>query len=255
MKRDIRDRMEYRNCTFKPELNRNSERMMSMRRQPETQSALIKRLAVTEAVQRDIRRKKLEDAYYSSNPAIPSIDPRSSAIALSKQGHSPDQVHTRLYSARYPPKSMERGKENEIPTNEMVSPPSKKRARSAHTGMRNRYSHVQGKLSNPERILEYMDQARRIKNERIQMRYQELEEREMEECTFQPNCQKRLSDTVSLIPISGLERFLEARRKARQLNAEKASLGESYISLRSDGGHTHSGLLTVPVPFNFTPVH
>jgi hypothetical protein len=222
-KRAIRQKIEYRDCSFKPQLNPNSERLISSKRPPETQSAVVNRLAISEPNQREHRLRQLESSYYSMHPTVPSIDPRSAALAISRRAVEPGSVHERLYSARPRPlKESKELKDAETPT----------RPKSATC---RRYAHVQGKynLSEPESVLAYMDQIRMIREERLRARHEELEAKEMDGCTFQPNCDKRIlrrsisnqssnkklpitvSTPRSPIAVSGLEQFLEAKRRAR----------------------------------------
>jgi len=247
-KRGIRERIEYRNCSFRPTLNPNSEKLVAVRRVAETQSAMTERLAVKEPTERVNRRAKLADEF-CVQPGVPMIDANSAALATTRRILQPAQsVHDRLYSARSVSRSTLLGKENIA---EFSNTP-KHRPRSANP----LYAHVKGRydLSDPQGLVVQLQQSQKEREMKAQRSREEAARREIEECTFQPNCSKTPPPMRKPVSVSGFDRFLETKRIAREMTLQKKNLDDSYVSFRSDSGATCSSsrLLTVPSPFKFT---
>jgi len=248
-KRNIRERIEYRNCSFRPTLNPNSEKLVAVRRAHETQSAVTERLAVKEPVDRLKRRERLSSSI-NVREAVPEIDPNSATLAMSQRILQPTQpVHERLYTARSVSRVKLLGKENALD----LSNSPKQRPKTSNP----LYAHVKGRydLSDPQGLVTHLQQSKREKDIRAQRAREEAARREIEECTFQPNCSKRPPIVREQVVVSGMDRFLETNRIARQMRTQKKNLDDSYVSFRSEGGGTctSSRLITVPSPFKFTP--
>jgi hypothetical protein len=247
-KRNIRDRIEYRNCSFRPTLNPNSEKLVAVRRATETQLGTTERLAVKEPVERMMRRKKMEEQLHP-HAGVPEIDPHSAVLATTRRVLEPTQpVYERLYTARSISRTKLLGKENS--TELCNSPIARPKSSNAL------YAHVKGRydLSDPTNLVAQLEQSKREKEIRIQRSREEAARREIEECTFQPNCSKKPPRPRTPVSIKGMDKYLEAKRIARDLTNQRKTLDDSYVSLRSDGAATTgsaSRLLTVPSPFKF----
>ena len=250
-KKCIREKIEYRNCSFRPTLNPHSERLVAEKRPMESQSAVTARLAVKEPIERLQRRQHLATEF-ESNVGKPEIDPHSEVLAATRRVLEPVQpVYDRLYSARSVSHAKLLGKENMTGSTNSSSPP--RQAKSPNP----LYAHVKGMydLSDPQALAAQLEQSRRSKEQRTQQWREEAAKREIAECTFQPNCSKKPPPPVHRAPpVSGMDRFLETKRIAHEMRSLKKNLDDSYVSFRSDGCATTSSTrqLTVPSPFKFT---
>ncbi len=108
-------------------------------------------------------------------------------------------------------------------------------------------------MSRPDSVLQVAAQQNYMREKRRKQREHELLEKEMEECTFQPNViVARPSHENQCVP-NGLDKFLKQRKQAREKSEERKKLEESYVSLRSSVCSPKRQFeLTVPAPFSFS---
>ena len=257
----IRERMEYINCPFTPTIAARSERLVTSARGCGTASDFVRRLAIDEPQRRlakhaESLRNRSNEFHYR-----PHIDSFSDAIASYKRSLDPAPVHERLYRATHATLSKtigSGGKDTAAPAD--VSRPATT-ASSAHPRVSKRYAHVrpQYNMRDPRMMQASIDRARRDKAQRIEQHKREVLHRELEECTFQPNADRReaLRDVSNSgrtrvrsprpVPISGLDKFLDMQRKARM--RDEYSRAPAFREYESPS--TASGCITVPSPFTF----
>lgn len=118
------------------------------------------------------------------------------------------------------------------------------------------YSHIRSRynMARPESVLQVAAQREHLRERRRQQREHEVLQKEMEECTFQPNVggERKPMVAANKLP-NGLDKFLKHRKAARGKSEDRKKLEESYVSLRSSAcpSPKRPFELTVPAPFSF----
>ena len=237
---EIRKRHETQSCSFHPNIGTKSETLAINSR---LEQNVVERLAVNDLQRREsnaFRRELLAEPECSF---VPQIDSLSNAIACMRNLNGNLPVHDRLFQTQdksFRARSSSAGSDRIIP---MRNP------KPASSQSNNPYMYVPANynLRNPAITLAVIDRAHREKDMKRILQIQEREERELAECTFQPNIRKTRPESAKPILVSGLDRFLETKEKAR-----RASAHGKVRALREYDDSMHNGAITIPSPFPFS---
>ena len=231
LKRRIREKIEYQDCSFQPQLTARS--MVLGARVADDQSACGR-------TARSSAREPPD--WYSLNEECtfaPRIDPLSDALASQLLPRIiSGTVFERLHEGP-PPTARQLTESQEDPIHD---------TRSIHASKL--YSAIPSKYSlrDPAKTMNAIIRSRNDKEEWIGRCRKERSEREGQECTFQPDVSKRLSQGRSRpVPIAGLSAFMSQRARGRRLDSLSRIPKLREYRPSSAGSH-----LTTPHPFNLS---
>ena len=162
-------------CTFKPVINSNSKTFMQ-----ETEIDKFERMGKMEHEKREQKKAKIQEDYYGKFSHEPKINPVSKYMC---------RTHS---TSEYKPQDPIENEENfsfkpKLDTNK-------------------KFSDVQSHYSNPEKILQKIEEQQKAKQEKLLNIKQEYESKEIKDCTFAPKLSEMTETKEVLIP--GLEKFL-----------------------------------------------
>lgn len=231
LKRRIREKIEYQDCFFQPQLTARS--MVLGARVADNHSACGR-------TARSSAREPPD--WYSLNEECtfaPRIDPLSDALASQSlpriiAGTVFERLHGGSpHTARLPTESQE----------EVIADTSSIHISKLYTAIPSKYS-----LRDPAKTMDSIIRSRKDKEEWIERCRKERSEREGQECTFQPDVSKRSSRGSSRpIPIAGLSAFMSQRARGRRLDVLSRIPQLREYRRSSAGSH-----LTTPHPFNLS---
>lgn len=232
----IRHRLAYKDCSFTPRISLKSQILSSRACGGESAREFVHRLAINDVVKRRQREKAKSIEEHRRCRFSPQIDPLSDALAVCLRAEASEPVHLRLYKNQ----TKSHSTESCASIGELAPTPRVKRM-TAYSHIRSHYD-----MRNPSETLASLDRERRERELKRELVRDQEAIRELEECTFQPNLEKRktkvfpsASTCSSAVLIPGIDKF----RTLRQRAAETPS--------RVERPRSASSLLTIPTPFVF----
>jgi len=192
-------------CTFKPEINFNSEILIEVdpKRSCETEEERIQRLSQKNPKIEE-RLKQLKDQEYTSKYTYhPKINQNSRALALNK---SVDSITSTDRTKTNRAKQIEMARERE--QRECTFQP--------HINPTSSFSYY----TRNEEILEMIKERQQEKVQKTEQKKRDQEYEEMKDCTFQPVINTFIGHTESTV-VKGLGRHLELQEKKKQLERAK----------------------------------
>lgn len=241
MHETIRSRLADKECSFAPRVSTRSEIISSTARAGESARQFFERLAVHDSERRKSTiMKHAEDANRCCR-FVPKINPLSDALAVCLRGDSGEPVHMRLFKqARRitPTSTVSEGSLNV----DMDRTSSAREARKSKC-----YSHIRPRydMRNPSEVLRAVDRARREREIKSQLKKDQDELREMEECTFQPNVEKRTPRPASPVLVPGIDKFMTLRKRASESPQPERRRSASLLTIPMPfvfGSHSHASL-------------
>lgn len=203
--------------TFQPVINQNSKYIS----QDIGPNDKFERMGKQEFERIQQKKAKIQEDYYAKYSHEPKINPSSKYMC---KNHSVSEYKP----TEYPENEKSFSFQPKIDTNK-------------------KFAKVKSFYSDPEKILQKIEEKEKLKQQKMLSIKQENEEKAVKDCTFAPKLTE-LTEQKEVVLVPGLDRFIELKNLSKKHEEEKKAREHKAFGIKNN-----SNYVTVQQPFNLAP--